>query len=688
MFPKVPRQGTKSPAEKMLFEKMDEELPPNYQVYHSVAWQNKDYRGAIRDGEADFVVVNPNGEILVLEVKGGRHISYNPDLDQWWSNGNEIKDPFIQSREAKYSLLRKLKEYFGELEYFTIGNAVAFPEVEINADIRLDAPREIVIDANDLKNLDRWFDRYFNYLSPDTKNRRHPLSNQRVEDIKRLLTPPIEFSSPVTEYFAEIKQIIKELTVEQLTILDHLKRQRQVAIYGCAGSGKTLVAVEKAIRLNSEKFYVLFLCHNAYLAQYVRELVVGYEIIVVDFATFVNYLITNHLNPDFSFKNIIEQDFLAWSQYADLSQTDLAIALDQLLISKDRFDAVIVDEGQDFNENWWPIVEGCLQNPKHGIFYIFFDDNQAIYPTSSFTNQFPIPVSEYYLSRNCRNAGNIFDIVKELHPDSPETHEKLSERGIVKHYYFSTPDGSYTSTDEFFFRMEEILREAEKYISNLMKIVVMVESIKGSELNGLVFDTPKIRKRRTIGNLKWQESVFNLLNPYGFLGYGLSDSLSPTTKDIEQINSFCKNRLFKRYGKSCSRDFLNSMTWHIDRQGKLRLNWNKNTVFKLSGLEILSFFAENNWATKLPSNHKRYRLTAIEDLSKCPDFINIQLVDIPSFKGLEADGVIFVWEELIPREPELFRSNLYVSLSRAKYLLFIVSPFDIKEKIVELNKSW
>ena len=46
---------------------------------------------------------------------------------------------------------------------------------------------------------------------------------------------------------------------------------RRVRISGCAGSGETLVAAEKALRLARAGVTTLFLCHNPLLAEHVRE---------------------------------------------------------------------------------------------------------------------------------------------------------------------------------------------------------------------------------------------------------------------------------------------------------------------------------------------------------------------------------------------------------------------------------
>jgi superfamily I DNA/RNA helicase len=73
------------------------------------------------------------------------------------------------------------------------------------------------------------------------------------------------------------------------------------------------------------------------------------------------------------------------------------------LLPNDRWDAVIVDEGQDFRELWWLAVEKLLHGPT-GSLWVFYDPNQDIYgggPTSLLGLQ---PAA---LTWNCRNTGRI-----------------------------------------------------------------------------------------------------------------------------------------------------------------------------------------------------------------------------------------------------------------------------------------
>jgi hypothetical protein len=93
-----------------------------------------------------------------------------------------------------------------------------------------------------------------------------------------------------------------------------------------------------------------------------------------------------------------------------------------------KYDAIIVDEAQDFRDQWWVVVEAGLRSPSESFFYIFHDNHQSLLPHRG---QYPIEAPHVDLSRNCRNAGRIFDLMRCFDNSSPETEIKLSSKGRV-----------------------------------------------------------------------------------------------------------------------------------------------------------------------------------------------------------------------------------------------------------------
>lgn len=52
----------------------------------------------------------------------------------------------------------------------------------------------------------------------------------------------------------------------------------------------------------------------------------------------------------------------------------------ELLDLGHKFDAVIVDEGQDFHELWWLSIDGLFRDlTEKRCFYVFYDPRQNLY---------------------------------------------------------------------------------------------------------------------------------------------------------------------------------------------------------------------------------------------------------------------------------------------------------------------
>lgn len=118
-----------------------------------------------------------------------------------------------------------------------------------------------------------------------------------------------------------------------------------------------------------------------------------------------------------------------------------ALALSTECFPDERFDAIIVDEGQDFRgDDFWMPLEMLLRNEKESYLYIFLDFNQAIYQRNM---NLPIKEAPFSLSINCRNTKYIHEAAyryylgeKVYPPDNEgapvESHakESLSEQVI------------------------------------------------------------------------------------------------------------------------------------------------------------------------------------------------------------------------------------------------------------------
>jgi superfamily I DNA/RNA helicase len=77
-----------------------------------------------------------------------------------------------------------------------------------------------------------------------------------------------------------------------------------------------------------------------------------------------------------------------------------------VLGAEDKFDAIIVDEGQDFRELWWTSMDSLFRDPENkGCYFVFYDPKQNVFATSA---SLPSELGEPFdLPMNCRNTVKI-----------------------------------------------------------------------------------------------------------------------------------------------------------------------------------------------------------------------------------------------------------------------------------------
>lgn len=168
-----------SKAEAVFYRACREKLPKRIQVIHSISWVNLDREGTPRDGEADFVILDPEAGILVVEVKGGG-VGIDASDGQWVSIGRDqcrhkIKDPFKQATSEKYSILGQLKEdsawQRSGPSRVVLGHAVFLPDIDNILPLASpQRPIKIMGGKKELSGLAAWVSEAFNYWQgQDTK---------------------------------------------------------------------------------------------------------------------------------------------------------------------------------------------------------------------------------------------------------------------------------------------------------------------------------------------------------------------------------------------------------------------------------------------------------------------------------------------------------------------------------------
>jgi hypothetical protein len=476
MFPaRLPAEVLADPrrtAERRVYEALRDTLPASFSVLYSFSWLTAGRDGRKHDGEADFVIAHAQKPLLVLEVKGGR---VGRASGEWYSidrsgSRHAIKNPVDQGRKGRFALLEKLKSLPGLRERFVpIGHGVALPGCgRHGADLGPDAPREIFAFAEDMANLGRRVGEILDYWT--NKERAEPPGADLIAKLEALLAPTFELRMPLGAALAEDERKILELTEEQFSALDMLSCMRRVAVSGGAGTGKTLLALEKAKRLAAEGFETLLTCFNRPLAEHLHRSAGNMErLTILNFHRLCEKLaneamVTTHAaSLDEHFKNL---------------PSALGAALDAR--PERRFDAIVVDEGQDFAEEWWIPLQLALRDPNDGILYVFHDENQRIYRRAS---TFPEELAPIQLTKNLRNTQPIHALARR---------------------YWSGGEFVAVGPEGRAVQFEELPRpqDLEKTVSRVLHRLLREDSVAADEvavLSGLALKKSQLGRRGQIG---------------------------------------------------------------------------------------------------------------------------------------------------------------------------------------------
>ena len=389
-------------AEVTIYDALHSQLSGRWAVFYSVTWVGQKWPGGPPcDGETDLLLAHPVHGILLVEVKGGQ-IRYEGHERQWWSrDGKGVEhriDPFGQLAAAKHALLDMIhSQPVWTGRFIPMGQAVAFPDVVIGrADLPAEAARVMILDRDDMDRLEKRAVEVMAYWRGREPGE-SPYGKALVEELKRRLAPTVTLRNPLGLQFAEEDREILRLTEEQFRLLDFLGRRRRAAVSGCAGSGKTLMAVEKARRLAGEGFRTLLTCFHRPLAAHLARGTAGVENLeVLAFADLCRALALRAEIP-------APPEWPGGGEALDDAYPEAL--LDATRASPDlRYHALIVDEGQDFHEIWWVALQECLADPRAGIFYVFYDDNQRVYGDRG-----PLPhgLDTYPMTENVRNTRTI-----------------------------------------------------------------------------------------------------------------------------------------------------------------------------------------------------------------------------------------------------------------------------------------
>jgi superfamily I DNA and RNA helicase len=184
----------------------------------------------------------------------------------------------------------------------------------------------------------------------------------------------------------------------------------RVEVRGGAGSGKTVLALTQAKELTRGRGdvkaqRVALVCYSIGLAtHFKREIAAAPRRHRPAFVGTFHELGRSWGAPDGS-----REDSTFWEEGLPAIMSTLADGLDE----GHRFDAVIVDEAQDFADTWWTPLMRSLRDEEQGGLYVYSDENQRIFARFG---QPPVPLVPLVLDHNLRNTTQIAEAFGPMAP--------------------------------------------------------------------------------------------------------------------------------------------------------------------------------------------------------------------------------------------------------------------------------
>jgi len=393
-------------AERKVFDAL-KQLDP----YHFDVFWNRTFAGNTKEEtdlyEIDFLVFDLREEtlnhIFVIEVKGG-NLQFEAKENTWYQSGREM-DTGPDHQVIAYAS-NILKRYRKIIEYkVPVTWLLWFPDGVLDKNT---LPTQFldwrVLDQNNLDDALTAIDEakleqesshhHYQGISPD----------EYEGTIKKDLTQSLGISTNLRTLLEEMKISIELAETHQKVFFTGLFNILRLAVEGCAGSGKTILAKCAAELLHEKGDKVLFLCYNLYLkARVEKEL--SDEIQTNDALGFMKYFISSREPEWYSQQNLSENEMFAKfpGKFKEVLQK-------YPVKETEKCDALLVDEAQDMDIAWLNMFLKFIK--PGGKYILFYDRKQNI-----FRSKFDLPISEQWtkipLTYNYRNTKKINAFINE-----------------------------------------------------------------------------------------------------------------------------------------------------------------------------------------------------------------------------------------------------------------------------------
>jgi len=421
-------------------------LPESYTVYHAVHWSNIEHHYCIF-GEIDFAVVNRAGDLLLIEQKSG-FLDETPEGLVKQYPGKSKSVPLQISRMV--GALRNKLASRADIPSIHVDALLYCPDYKVRDPLTAGLNPERIVDNSRRDQLAQLICK----ILPEREE------GAATPKVHRFLRDQIQLESDVSALMGRARSLVTRISGG----LAHWARQLEYApfrlrVTGTAGSGKTQLALTEyraALEAGKRPLYV---CYNRPLADHFNRI-----------APSGGLACTFHQLCDLRVRAAGETpDFKAVDAFEHLQARagELPVGEDFL------FDAVIVDEGQDFSETWRDFV---FRHARPEARLLWLED-----PLQNLYGRPPVPLPGWvtlHARQNFRSPRPVVRMLQQLLPG--ELPIEAASPFAIEDIDFIT----YTDTAGLFQGIKDAVRQC--YSGGFKKHDVAIVSYHGRDRSALM----------------------------------------------------------------------------------------------------------------------------------------------------------------------------------------------------------
>jgi hypothetical protein len=390
-------------TERAVLEQLRDGLPDGFDVFHSVDWSTVD-AGTQHFGEIDVVVVEPQGHLVLLEIKAGSLEENGPPMADGLGPrlakryGAHHKDVIAQSNGQLKAMRQRLQNE--GFDGFRVAHLIVLPDHTVTI-APLGFPRERIIDSKEVPELCH---RILQVI-----NQGQDASANSAVDRSRLLlflANHFQLCPDPTARIGTLNTAVKRLSDGLATWVPRIHSEEGIfVVEATAGSGKTQLALRLLSESCAKGLRCMYVCYNRPLADRMVQVAPTVAQVINFHELAIEHFRRKHGAVDFAEAGLFER---VAREFVDDSLSD-APADDKARPQRAHLDLLVIDEMQDMEPQWVEALASRLKSD--GRMYLLGDSQQSVYQRDDFDLSHAVSIT---CSENFRSPRHIVDVINLL----------------------------------------------------------------------------------------------------------------------------------------------------------------------------------------------------------------------------------------------------------------------------------